>query len=70
MRYANPDNGLKADQMLAAGYLELGGIYVVEDVEVHSYNTLIELAWLPGVAFNSVLFDNVGEAESVPDSAR
>ena len=36
-------------------YLELGGLYVISDIEVHSYHTLFYLEGFD-VGFNSVCF--------------
>lgn len=39
--------------------LTVGDIYTVTDVEVHSWHTNVYVAEIPGVAFNSVLFEEI-----------
>jgi len=40
----------------ASEYLEVGKIYTVTDVEVHSWHTRIRVAEIPGRQFHSVHF--------------
>ena len=51
------------DGMMVSSYnhhlLEVGKIYTVEDVEVHSRHTLVYLKEFPGVSFNSVVFEEI-----------
>lgn len=42
-----------------ADKLTPGEIYTVTDVDIHSWHTEIYLAEIPGVAFNSVLFEEI-----------
>lgn len=39
--------------------LEVGETYTVENVEVHSWHTLVYLKEFPGKEFNSVVFEEI-----------
>lgn len=41
--------------------LEIGKIYTVTDIEVHSYYTIVTLKEFPDRGFSSVLFEEVEE---------
>lgn len=45
------------DQEFTKGYLKVGEIYTVERTDPHDFYTYVFLKEVPGVAFNSVLFD-------------
>lgn len=54
----NEDEGI-----MVCGYnnhlLEVGKLYTVVDVEVHSWHTLVGLEEFPDEYFNSVLFEEI-----------
>lgn len=41
--------------------LEVGKIYTLDDLDVHPWYTYVYLVEFPGVHFNSVVFEEVGE---------
>ena len=50
------------DSLVANTYnhlLEVGKTYTVEDVEIHSWHTIVYLKEFPGKTFNSVLFNEI-----------
>ncbi len=42
-----------------AGLLNLGEVYTIEKIEVHSWHTKVFLKEFPGVEFNSAWFEEV-----------
>lgn len=56
--FSNPNSGYEYDQELAKKHLTVGKTYTVNHVDIHSWHTHVYLQEIPGVAFNSVLFDN------------
>ena len=56
--FAYPDSGYPHHQKTAAEHLELGRVYTVERIDVGGFHTDVFLAEVPGVAFNSVLFEH------------
>lgn len=63
IRYANCNNGLKQDRIKCDRWLILGDVYYISEMTVYSWNTDIELMGIPGVRFNSVMFDNIATFE-------
>ncbi len=59
VRYAHPENGYAKDQQMARLYLKVGKTYRVTRTAVHSWFTDLYLQELPGIPFNSVLFEEV-----------
>lgn len=59
--------GYKHDQEIAKRNLLLNEIYTVDHTDVHNYSTDVYLEEIPGVAFNSVFFDDVNP-QSLKDS--
>ena len=55
--FANPDAGYARDRETAQKYLNKGQIYTVKRTEVDSHRTRVFLKKVPGVAFNSVMFE-------------
>ena len=55
--FAHPDSGY--DQKKAAGHLEVGKTYTVDHTTVHDWNTDAFLQEVPGVPFNSTMFNDV-----------
>ena len=53
----NVDNGFGDGDDPAC--MEVGAIYTVVGVEIHSWHTLVKLDEFPGMQFNSVMFDEV-----------
>ena len=41
--------------------LEVGKIYTLEDLDVHSWHTIVYVEEFPGVEFNSVAFEEIQE---------
>lgn len=55
--YKNPDNGYTHDQEKAREHLELGQTYTLDHVDIDAFYTAFYLIEVPGIAFNSVLFE-------------
>lgn len=55
--FAYPDSGYEPDQKRAKKHLVEGVTYTVEKTVVHSWHTDVYLQEVPGIAFNSVLFE-------------
>ena len=45
----------------AKEFLKVGNIYTLNDEEVHSWHTIVELKELPGHWFNDAHFEYIGE---------
>jgi len=56
--FSNPNNGKAHHQAVAANYLTTGAIYTVRLTIVESFITWVIIKNVPGVRFNSVLFDD------------
>ncbi len=56
--FKHPNAGYERDQRVAREHLKLGASYTIESTEVGNWHTDVYLVEVPGVAFNSVLFDN------------
>jgi hypothetical protein len=52
-----PDNGYDYDQVLAKKHLKLGDTYHVSKIVEHGWHTVYFFKEIPGVGFNSVLFE-------------
>ncbi|MCK5017511.1 MAG: hypothetical protein KAS32_10630 [Candidatus Peribacteraceae bacterium] len=59
VKFANPENGYKPNQELAAEHLVVGCNYRIKDIAVHDWRTDVYLVDFPEIAFNSVMFDNI-----------
>lgn len=58
--YNSPNAGMPIDQEMAKRHsLVKGEIYTVDHTVVYDWNTQVGLKEIPGVRFNSVLFDEV-----------
>uniref|UniRef100_A0A6M3J6Z6 Uncharacterized protein n=1 Tax=viral metagenome TaxID=1070528 RepID=A0A6M3J6Z6_9ZZZZ len=57
--FVHPQGGYDSHIRAAAKYLTLGATYTVLRTDVGDYHTSVWLAEVPGVAFNSCLFDDV-----------
>ena len=55
--YANPGNGHEDDQEICRQHLEVGGEYIVDVVDIHTWHTDVYLKEFTGMVFNSVMFD-------------
>lgn len=55
--FAHPGNGYAHDQETAREHLEVGEVYTVERTEVGRWHTDVFIKEVPGVAFNSPMFD-------------
>ena len=55
--FSNPSAGYDPDQETARKYLTVGETYTVERTEIHDWCTYVFLEEVPGVAFNSVIFE-------------
>ena len=43
--------------------LEIGKEYTLEDIEIHSWHTIVYIKELPNIEFNSVAFEEIDEVE-------
>jgi hypothetical protein len=59
IKFAFPNAGYEPDQELARKHLKVGKIYTVAYTSVHRNYTNVYLKEVPGVKFNSVLFNDV-----------
>ncbi len=59
VRFSFPNNGYEPDQQLAGKHLTVGAEYTVAGTEVGGWRTEVSLAEVPGLRFNSVLFEDV-----------
>lgn len=66
VRFAHPTNGWPIDQETAAKHLVVGEVYTVDGADVHSSSTTVYLVGYPDVGFNSVMFEEVPDAEPRP----
>lgn len=57
--FTHPQNGYEHHQLTAMKHLEVGGQYTLELADQEDWHTDYYLAEFPGVAFNSVMFDDV-----------
>lgn len=57
--FANPTAGYEGDQVLAKKYLRENEEYTLSNIDVQNWITFVTFAEVPGVEFNSVLFENV-----------
>lgn len=57
--FSNPTNGYTHHQKTAAEHLEVGQEYAVDYTVVSNFHTDVFLIEVSGVAFNSVLFEDV-----------
>ena len=55
--FSNPNAGYNGDQEMCKKYLEVGKVYTVEFTEVYSCSTDVCLEEVPGISFNSVMFE-------------
>jgi hypothetical protein len=67
-RFAHPDWGYNGDQERAAEYLIPGRVYAIESMHVGRSASYLTLTALPGVQFNTVMFepDGPGFADEEP----
>lgn len=61
LKFLYPGNGYHADQALAATCLRVDHIYTLSAICIHPFHTEIYLIEIPGVSFNSVLFEDYNE---------
>lgn len=59
IKYSRPNCGYLWDQVLAAQHLVPRRVYTVEMTDVDHSHTTVYLKEVPGVGFNSVLFENL-----------
>ncbi len=59
VRFAFPNNGYDFHKETAKQHLIEGEIYTVKITDVGSFHTDVYLQEVPGVKFNSVMFENV-----------
>jgi hypothetical protein len=57
--FSHPNNGYEHHQATAAKHLTVGSTYTVENTEVGDSSSVVFLKEIPGVAFNTVLFEDV-----------
>lgn len=56
--FKHPNYGYENDQETARKHLKVGGKYTVENTSVDTWKTDVYLKEVPGIAFNSVLFED------------
>lgn len=61
LKFMYPDNGYHADQALGRALLRVDHVYTLAAISVHPYHTEVYLVEVPGVSFNSVLFEDHNE---------
>lgn len=59
VRFSHPENGYTHHQEQAKKFLEVGEVYTVEHVDIHSWHSDVYLKEFPGEKFNTVLFSQV-----------
>ena len=59
VEFANPNNGWEHERKEITELLKAGVAYEVEEIEVGSFSSKIELKEFPGKKFNSVFFRRV-----------
>jgi hypothetical protein len=62
IKYANFNSGMPHDQDWAEKHLKHCGVYTVDQIEAHAFDSQVCLKEFPGVWFNTVLFSN----DSIP----
>lgn len=55
--FAHPQAGYEPEQQLAAKCLQVGKTYIVLKTVIDTYHTDVFLEEVPGISFNSVLFE-------------
>jgi hypothetical protein len=55
--FANPNAGYDHHQKTAKEHLTVGETYTLDRTEVRAYHTDVFLKEIPGIAFNSVMFE-------------
>ena len=58
VKFAHPDNGYQYHKDIAAKHLKVGEVYTIKITDVGSCHTDVYLKEVPGVAFNSVMFED------------
>ena len=58
VRFANPTAGYEFDQEQCRKLLTLGAVYTVASTDVERFSTAVQLKEVPGVRFNSVMFED------------
>lgn len=58
--------GDEQDRLKTLSYLTIGKVYTVNKVKIGSWKSKVELKEVPGVLFNTVLFDNFEEVKEQP----
>lgn len=61
--FAHPTYGYTPHQETAAEHLVAGDVYTVESTDVGDFHTDVFLRERPGVAFNSVMFEEADAAQ-------
>ena len=65
VRYINFNAGKLSDLMECDRFLYRGGVYTVDHTEVRRFGSSVYLKDVPGVPFNTVMFEDVVDASSV-----
>ena len=58
VKFSVPDAGYSYNREQCKKHLELGKVYTIDYTEVISYHTDVYLVEIPGIAFNSVNFED------------
>lgn len=58
VRFAHPNDGHAHNRELAKKHLEVNKVYTVNYTDVSDWHTDVYLREIPGIAFNSVLFED------------
>lgn len=65
LKFKNPLNGYHADQALARLNLRVDHVYTLSAISIHAFHTEIYLVEVPGVSFNSVMFEDYNEISRI-----
>jgi len=58
VRFTNPDAGYDPDKTMAKELLSLGHTYTIMDKDMRTWHTDVELVEVPGIMFNSAMFED------------
>ncbi len=62
-----PNAGYKSHQEIARKNLKVGRVYTVKKMYVENWSSKVSLDEVPGIVFNSVLFENQSECPNYPE---
>jgi len=59
IKFSYPENGYGSTRETVDAYLSKGKTYTVERINIGGWSTSVYLEEVPGIGFNSVLFENL-----------